>query len=286
MIHPHILHNDSIQDAATLCLAPGQVGLLSGWGVFSTLKVTSGVPFAFERHWARLERDAAALHVPLPADGARVHGKLLELIEANRARQSTLRLAVVRNTGGLWQGPSGGRASDLLALTADTKDWGQGVKLCYQAEARHAGCAFAGTKSLSWAANLTWLETAQSRGFDEVLLLNERGEIAECTSANVFAAWGHEVRTPPLEAGCLPGITREILLHEIHVPGIQVVEKTLRPADLASADEVFITSTTRDLLPVLRLEEREIPSSGEVWRRLQERFSEYVARYVAAQAGA
>jgi len=91
--------------------------------------------------------------------------------------------------------------------------------------------------------NLTWLESAQQRGFDEVILLNEQGEVAECTSANIFIANGNEVWTPPLSSGCLPGITRDVILR-IQAPGIQVREKVLLPADLESAGEVFITSTT------------------------------------------
>ena len=105
--------------------------------------------------------------------------------------------------------------------------------------------------------NLTWLESAQRRGFDEVILLNERGEVAECTSANIFIANGSQVWTPPLSSGCLPGITRELLLGEVGVPGIQIGEKALLPEDLESADEVFITSTTRNLLPVLQIEGQE-----------------------------
>src|ERR1035441_4468617 len=108
-------------------------------------------------------------------------------------------------------------ASDLIGLTADSKDWGEGVKLAYVRDARHAACQFTGTKILSWAMNLTWLESAQARGFDEVILLNERGEIAECTSANLFIANGSHVYTPPLSSGCLPGITREVILREIRV---------------------------------------------------------------------
>src|SRR5439155_15722324 len=117
-------------------------------------------------------------------------------------------------------------------------------------QARHAASVFAGTKILAWAMNLTWLEEAQSQGFDEVILLNERDEVAECTSANIFAAKGNEIWTPPLASGCLPGITRELLLAEVRAPEFHVAEKVLTPADLESADEVFITSTTRDLLPV------------------------------------
>src|SRR5436305_316583 len=83
----------------------------------------------------------------------------------------------------------------------------------------------------------------------EVILLNERDEVAECTSANIFAAKGGEVWTPPLASGCLPGITRELLLSEVTAPGVRVSERVLTARDLESADEVFISSTTRDLLP-------------------------------------
>ena len=265
-------------------LSAGQVGLLSGWGVFTTLRIVEGVPFAFERHWARLTRDAAALRVPMPPDSGSVRRKLLELIENNHAYRSTLRLVIVRNGGGLWEGPNAsGRASDLIALTADSKEWGPGVKLAYVSNARHAANEFAGAKILSWAMNLTWAESAQSRGFDEVILLNERGEVAECTSANIFIANGGQVATPPLSAGCLPGITREVLLEAIRVPGIEIVEKTIRPDELESADEVFITSTTRNLLPVIRVEQKMVGRSTSVLTALGKAFGEFVSRYVAEQ---
>src|SRR5664279_4227290 len=129
--------------------------------------------------------------------------------------------------------------------------------------------------------NLTWLESAQSRGFDEVILLNERGEVAECTSANLFVANGSHVCTPPLSSGCLPGITRELLLGEVRAPGIRVEEKSLLPGDLEAADEVFITSTTRNLLPVGRIEDKPIGRSEHTRQALGRAFSEYVTNYVA-----
>jgi branched-chain amino acid aminotransferase len=281
VLHRYILHNDQILQATDACLSPGQVGLLSGWGVFSTLLVTDGVLFAFERHWARIARDAAELHVSIPDDSEAVRRKLLELVEANGAFNSTLRIAIVRNGGGMWAAPSTGRESDVIALTADSKDWGHGVKLGSQAQARHAAGQFAGTKILSWAMNLTWLESAQRRGFDEVVLLNERGEVAECTSANIFVANGSEVATPPLNSGCLPGITREVLLGEIHLSGVSVVERTLLLEDLFSADEVFITSTTRNLLPVVRIEDRQVGRTNEIQLALTAAFSTFVREYVA-----
>lgn len=281
MLHRYILHNDQIRLASEQLLSAGQVGLLSGWGVFTTIKVVEGVPFAFERHWARVTRDAAALRVPLPPDPAAVRRQLLDLIEANRALHCTLRVCVVRNRGGVWEGPSQDRPYDLIGLTADSKHWGPSAKLAYVKHARHAASEFAGAKILSWAMNLTWLESAQARGFDEVILLNERGEVAECTSANIFVADGNQVWTPPLSAGCLPGITREVLLGEIQALGIRIGEKTVFPADLESADEVFITSTTRSLLPVSDIEGKPIGRRDDVRARLDHVFSEFVMRYVA-----
>ena len=281
MLHRFILHNDRIQEASAETLSAGQVGLLAGWGVFSTLRVAEGVLFAFERHWARIQRDAALLHVPLPENAEAVRARLLELVEANHGYDSTLRVAIVRNGGGMWAGPSNGRASDLIALTADTKDWGHGVKLAVQPQARHAACEFAGTKILSWAMNLTWLENAQQRGFDEAILLNERGEVAECTSANIFIANGSQVWTPPLNSGCLPGVTREVLLDEVRVPGIDVGEKPLLPADLEAADEVFITSTTRDLLPVEEIEGAKVGRTLAAQTALAAAFQTRLRQYVA-----
>ena len=276
-----MLHNEEIRDASDKLLAPGQVGLLSGWGVFSTIRVVDGVLFAYERHWARMHKDAAALRVPLPSDPEPVRRKLLELVQANQAFDATLRVVVVRNTGGMWEGPGIGRASDLIALTSATKEWGSGVRLCYTSHARYAAGEFAGAKITSWAMNLTWLEVAQTRGFDETILLNERGEVAECTSANIFAAEGDRVWTPPLTSGCLPGVTRELLLHQIHVPGYTIEEKALAPADLERATEVFITSTTRSLMPVVEVEGRAIPQSGEACTALRTAFAAYVDAYVA-----
>ena len=281
VVHRFVLHNQDIREAGELSLSPGQVGLLSGWGVFSTLRVAGGVLFAFERHWARMVRDAARLHIPIPDDPEAIHRKLLELLEANGAPECTLRLVIVRNGGGMWAGPSNGREADVIALTADTKNWGSGVKLAYQPNGRHAASPFAGAKMLSWAMNLTWAEEAHDRGFDEVILLNERGEVAECTSANIFAAAAGEVWTPPLNSGCLPGITREVILEEVCVPGIRIVEKVLYPADLEAAEEVFITSTTRDLLPVRQIEDRQVGRGDQARMALQAAFLAFLDGYVA-----
>ena len=280
-IHPHVLQNDQVLPATDKMMSPGQLGLLAGWGVFSTLRVQDGVLFEYARHWARMERDAQRMHVPFTQDPAAVHGWLMQLVEANHAQNATLRVVVIRNSGGLWEGPSPtGQPSDVMALTADLKSWGATATLMTQPQARHAANEFAGAKILSWAQNLTWAERAQQAGFSEMLLLNERGEVAECTSANVFVVEGDRVSTPPLSAGCLAGITRQVLLEDIRIPGIDIRERVLFPADLRNADDVFITSTTRDLLSISRIDGHELISRGNVRERLAEAFLTYRQEYV------
>jgi branched-chain amino acid aminotransferase len=285
-MHAHLLHNGRIIDSPDRVLSPGQAGLMNGWGVFSTIRVFDGVLFAWERHWARMKRDAALMHVPFPADDASVHEDLLTLVAANQAWNATLRVVIVRNRGGMWEGPALDRDYDILAFTNGIRDWGRGVNLAVQPNARFAACQFSSAKILSWSWNLTWLETAQQRGFDEVLLLNERGEVSECTSANVFAEIGGRVCTPPISSGCLPGITRELLLGEAKPAGIEIAETTLALDDVYGADSVFITSTTRELLPVLRIEDRELRDTGTARFALQEAFSAYCDRYVTEAAPA
>ena len=236
--------------------------------------------FAFERHWARMERDAELMHVPFPAEPAEIEDPLRKLIEANRATDAALRVIVVRNRGGLWEGPGIDREFDLIAFTSDVKRWGEGVSLDLVADARHAGSIFSGTKVLSWSQNLVYLERAQRRGFDEVILLNEHGNVSECTSANVFVAEGDRIWTPPLSAGCLPGITRQVLLGEIRAEGISIGEKDLRPRDLERADEVFITSTTRGVLPVHAVNGLNIHRQSSSRKPVQRAFGEYVRAYV------
>jgi len=284
-MHRFLLHNDDVRPAGERLVSPGQVGLLAGWGVFSTIRVAKGVLFAFERHFARMRKDAALLRVPFPGEMEWMRSRLMKLVDANKANEATLRVVVVRNKGGIWQGPEIDRDFDLIAFTTDLNNWGSGVKLGVVPQGRHAAATDAGTKVLSWGSNLRWYEEAHEKGFDEVILLNERDEVSECTSANIFISEGKQVWTPPLSAGCLPGVTRDLILNVVKASGIQVGERTLRLKDLESADEVFITSTTRELLPVIEVEGLKIRTQGSARMLLQAAFSQYVDDYVCALIG-
>jgi branched-chain amino acid aminotransferase len=276
-IHRYFLHNGRTKETVEASLFPGQLGLLSGWGVFTTLRVADGTLFAWERHWARMSRDARLLNVEMPRDPGQLERDLVRLVEKNEAPNCTMRLVVVRNGGGFWEGPASGSASDTIALTADFKRWGASVRLGVQPHARYAASDFTKAKVLSWAQNLRWAERAQEQGFDEVILLNEFGRVAECTSANVFAVFGQNVSTPPVSEGCLPGITREVLLEEIRIPDVRFIERALTVDELYQADEVFITSTTRGLLPVREIAGGTIAGVGQVSERLSRAFQSYVS---------
>jgi branched-chain amino acid aminotransferase len=254
---------------------------MNGWGVFSTLRVSDGVLFAYPRHYARMRHDAALMRVPFNVDAESLHKSLVSLIDANHASNATLRVALVRNKGGLFESPQIASDAELVAFTADLTNWGEGVHLNYVPHGRYGASPFAGLKVTSWAQNLTWYEKAHQDGYDEVLLLNERGEVSECTSANIFVVRDNEVLTPPVAgSGCLPGVTRAILLEEIHLPGFTIREEALTPAQMEDAHAVFISSTTRDLVPVLTVDWRPLNQAPEVLKRLLEAFRGYRSAYV------
>jgi branched-chain amino acid aminotransferase len=284
-VHRFLLHNGEVHGTSDKLISPGQVGFMNGWGVFSTIRVSNGVLFAYSRHYARLQHDAERMHVPFPYSADELKAHLETLVKANDCADATLRVAVVRNRGGLFEGTRIERDSDLIAFTADVNQWGDGVRLKYVPNGRLGSSPYAGAKITSWVENLVWNESARAEGFDEVVLLNEKGEVSECTSANIFAVFGTRVVTPPLAtSGCLPGVTRGLLLSEVKVPGLSFEERTLTPADLAQSDQCFVTSTTRDLLPILEIDGKPLNQAEELMSRLQEEFLSYRAHYVADHA--
>src|SRR5262249_44259720 len=151
---------------------------------------------------------------------------------------------------GFWQSEEPHPPVDLIITTAGLPEYREPVRLTLREHGRHAGSPLAGVKTISWLNNVWCVGEAQREGFDEVVLLNERGEAAECTAANIFAVKDGKVLTPPLSSGCLEGVTRGILFEIAPDAGIAVAEQTLRPENLYSADEVFISSTNRSVIGV------------------------------------
>ena len=283
-IHPYAWRNGELIAANAICLSPFQAGLLTGWGLFSTLRIYQGVPFALEDHWQRLGLDGERLRISLDGLEPDMRRGFAALIEHNRAAEAVARIYLVRNHGGLLDQP-GPRATDLLMFTRDLRHWGASAKLRLQPHGRHAQAPLAGAKSLSWAHNLVLVEEANAAGFDDVLLLNERGEVAECTAANVFVVRHGVLKTPPLSSGALPGVSRKILLDAGPRHGLEIEEATLMPEDLFTADEVLITSSTREVQPVAAIDSHSIPL-GAFAERVADLFRRQVAAYLAAHPAA
>ena len=281
MIHRHIFHNDTLLAIEKSRLSPGQAGLISGWGIFTTLRISRGEAFAYERHWRRLEKDAGITRLPLAYTAPKVRVHLHEVIRANKVTEGCARIYLIYNTVGFWRGDENLPQVDLLICTAPLPEYSPSARLALRPHARHAASALSGVKSISWLNNVWAVAEAAKEGFDEVVLLNERGEVAECTSANIFVVKNGKVVTPPLNAGCLEGVTRGILMEIAPEAGVSVAEHALRPEDLYSADEVFISSTNRNVVGVGEVAGQKIANSpGPVTGRLEELFKAYINEYV------
>ena len=281
MIHRYVFHNDRIVPIEQVRLSPGQGGLLSGWGLFTTMRIFQGEAFAYERHWRRLEKDSGRIRLPFPFDPAQVRRHLSELLNANQLVEGTARIYMIYNRVGLWQSDEPMPQVDLILCTAGLPAHPELARLGIAEHGRHAASPLAGVKVTAWLNNVWHLAEAQKQGWSEVVLLNERGEVAECTTANIFSVKNGRVATPPLTSGCLEGVTRSVLLEIAPRSGVPMVEQTLMPEDLYAADEVFITSTNRSLLGVSEIASHKfVTAPGPIAQKLDRAFGETMRDYV------
>lgn len=281
MIHRFVFHNDRMLAIEEVRLSPGQAGLLNGWGLFTTIRIVEGIPFAFERHWKRLVRDAQRTHCPFPFEEETVRSNLNEVLRANGVIEGCARIYAIYNQVGFWRSDEKFPQVDLLLYSAGLPSYREPARLALCEHGRHAASPLAGVKVTSWLNNVWSLQEAQQAGNDEVVLLNERGEVAECTAANIFCVRGGRVATPPLSAGCLAGITRGVLLEIGAAAGVPVEEQTLRPEDLYSSDEVFISSTNRSMLGVSEINSHKLSSApGPITKKLEKVFAGYMREYI------
>jgi len=282
VIHRFVFHNDEVKPVEKTRWSPGQAGLICGWGLFTTVRIVRGEAFAYERHWRRLEKDAALIRLPMTYTGVRVRVQLQELIRTNKVKDGCARIYLVWNTVGSWKSEEKMPEVDLVITTADLPHYPEMVRLALREHGRHAASPLAGVKTISWLDSVWVAEEAKREGYDEVVLLNERGEVSECTAANIFAVRNDKVITPPLSSGCLEGVTRGVLMEIAAEAGTTVVEQAMRPEDLYVAEEVFITSTNRNVIGVKEIAGRVMGSgvTGELTKKLDEAFEAYLNDYV------
>ncbi len=287
MIHRYVFHNDQLFPIEKVRLTPGQAGLVNGWGLFTTLRIARGEAFAFERHWRRLEKDAAIIRLPMPYAGPKVRVQLQEVIRANKVTEGCARIYLVYNQVGFWCSDEPQPTVDLIIYTAALPEQREPVRLSVREHGRHAASALSGVKTVSWLNNVWSVAEAQKDGYDEVLMLNERGEVSECTSANIYIVNGDNVLTPPLSSGCLEGVTRGILFEVAAEAGANLKEQTLRLEDVYAADEVFISSTNRNVIGVGEIAGHKFPKApGPFTHRLNEAITTYMDDYVTRRLAA
>jgi branched-chain amino acid aminotransferase len=235
-------------------------GFLYGDSVFEVLRTYGGVLFGFEEHLARLARSAQLALIDF-SDIDRLRQEILAVVRATGNDETYLRIVVTRGSGkmlgldpGLALAPRRVViATSVPALPAGTYDRGIAV-ITYRTMRISEGTSAAGAKLGNYLLSILAMHEAHQRGAEEALILDARGHVVEGTTSNVFLVRDSGLITPPEEAGLLAGITRAKVLEIAREMGVAVGMRTLAPAELLSADEVFITSSIRELVPVVAVD--------------------------------
>jgi branched-chain amino acid aminotransferase len=255
-------------------ISPLDHGLTVGDGVFETLRVYDGVPFAWTRHLQRLAHSAAGLGLPEP-DSDALRKAADAVLDANGLRDARLRVTV---TGGAAP-PGSARVADTqpvayVVATPFVEDEAT-VDVVVAPWTRNERGATTGLKTISYAANVRALAYAHERGAGEAIFANTQGNLCEATGSNVFLVLDGKLVTPPASAGCLRGVTRGLLLELTD----DCEERDIPIEALARADEAFLSSTTRDVQPIVHVDGVALPAApGPVARQLADEFRALVAR--------
>jgi branched-chain amino acid aminotransferase len=243
-------------------------GLVVGDGVFETVKVAGGVPFAMSRHLARLGRSAAGLGLPEP-DLEAIRAGADALLEASgRPQQARLRITVTGGLSNLGSERTGSAPAVIIAAGKLTA-WGATCDVVTVPWPRNERGATAGLKTTSYAENVVALAYARERGAGEAIFGNTVGNLCEGTGTNVFVVTGGRLITPPLSAGCLAGVTRDLVIE-----WAGAAEEDLGLGALAAAEEAFLAGTTRDVQPIRSVDGTALPAApGPVTRKAADIFA-------------
>ena len=245
-----------VSDAAEARVSAVDHGLVVGDGVFEALKVTAAGPFAVRRHLERMTRSARAMELPDP-DHALVRHAIDQVLIGRRWDEGRIRITYTGGTGPLGsQSPFG---PPTLVVAVEPRTLSPAISSVVTAPwRRNEHGALTGVKSTSYAENVRGLSYARHRDATEAIFLNTAGNVCEGTGSNIFCVFGDQVVTPPLSAGPLAGVTRDLLLE-----WCVIEEADLTPAEAAGANEVFISSSMRDVQSVRRWDEIEYAAPGQ-----------------------
>lgn len=261
-------------------ISPFDRGFLLGDGVFETMRAYGGACFALEEHLARLAASCALMRLAVPEGLPAI---IDDVLQANGLSDAAVRITVTRGPGGRGASPSGAGPPTLvvhaLPIVERPEAWGRGLRL---ATTRRHHAALPGAKTVDYAANVVARIEAEEASADEALFVDAAGRIIEATQANVFALFGRELVTPPLESGCLPGVTRAALLRLAPSLGLTPSERALRLEDLLLADEAMLSASVLEVAPVVSLDGAAIGTGGPggVARALHDAYRKHATRTV------
>lgn len=261
-------------------------GYMRADGLFETLRAYDGVAACLERHMARLRRGAAVLGIPVPANVDAVVAEGARAAAAEGWNNAAVRLSLSRGVGDLTMmpprqpEPTSVVMATPLSEQASVPVYARGIALHVATGTRNERSITAGLKTLGYAEAVIAFNAAVAAGFDEALFLDTEGHVSEATTANIFAVRGGTLSTPPLSCGILEGITRQLVLDLAPQAGLEPVERVMHMEDLYGADEVFITSSVREIMPIARIGEHTIGNGtpGPVYRKLHQLFAPVIRR--------
>lgn len=251
-------------------------GFLYGDSVFEVYRTYAGVPFAEREHLERLARSAARIMIPMPVSIETLSSEVRATLDAAGEGDWYVRVIVTRGTGPLTYDPTTARSPLRVIIAAPVsvppaERYERGIAVALLEASRPTDDArAAGAKASNYLANLLAVHEAQQKGAQEALMLGREGQILEGASSNLFIVKGGKVRTPEPQPGILVGITRATVIAAAAKEGIEVIEGEVRPDDLYGADEAFLTSSIREVMPVVSAEGRTIGDGkpGPVTKRL------------------
>jgi branched-chain amino acid aminotransferase len=277
--------NGRVSDQEHAVISIFDHGFLYGEGVYETLRTYNGQPFLFDRHMRRLRKSAGMLALPIPLTDEQIDERFRDTMRAaglgdSADREAYIRILVTRGIGELTYDPAATPVSSIVVIVKPNVEppreaFERGVKAALVGVMRnHPGTVNPLIKSNSLLNNALAMQEALRHGAFEGVMRNTRGELAECTQSNLFIVKDGAALTPPIDAGLLPGITREFLFEVGTEIGVPVRDAVLKDADLFGADEAFLTSTTRELVPIVRVDDRKIGSGtpGPITRALLDGF--------------
>ena len=259
-------------------------GLLYGDGVFEGIRLYDGCVYKLDEHLERLEHSAKAILLEMPMSRAEFAEAVCETCRQNNLRNGYVRLIVTRGPGHLGLTPDGCGPQSVIIIADNIQLYPQelyenGLKIISVPTRRINSSALPpAVTSLNYLNNILAKIEARRVAFHEALLLNDKGEIAECTGDNVFIIRKGTLYTPPLDAGSLRGITRAAVMDIASGIGIAVKEQALTRYDLWIADECFLTGTAAEVIPCVEVDHRPIGDGkpGELTRKLIDLFRDSV----------